>query len=95
AGNGGNATGGAGGAGGAGAAAAATAAAGGAGTGGAGAAGGAGGAIGVGTGDFNMANTMTSVAQSAAGILVANQNSGMASLVQQAVTVQANLTVGH
>jgi hypothetical protein len=27
--------------------------------------------------------------------MLANQNSGMASMVQQAVTVQANLTVGH
>jgi hypothetical protein len=73
----------------------ATAAAGGAGTGGAGAAGGAGGPIAVGTGDFIMSNTMTGAAQSAAGIMVLNQNSGMASLVQQAVTVQANLTVGR
>jgi hypothetical protein len=27
--------------------------------------------------------------------VVMNQNSGAASLIQQAVTVQANLTVGH
>ncbi|OXI95222.1 signal peptide protein [Burkholderia sp. AU33803] len=38
---------------------------------------------------------MASVGQTAAGIMVANQNSGMASLVQQAVTVQANLSVGR
>ncbi|CAB3773170.1 hypothetical protein LMG29739_06372 [Paraburkholderia solisilvae] len=63
-----------------------------------GAAGGAGGAAGTNTvdaGTFNMSNTMTGAAQSAAGIVVMNQNSGLASLVQQAVTVQANLTVGH
>jgi hypothetical protein len=63
-----------------------------------GAAGGAGGAAGTNTvdaGTFNMSNTMTGAAQSAAGIVVMNQNSGMASLVQQAVTVQANLTVGR
>jgi len=63
-----------------------------------GAVGGAGGAGGVNTvdaGTFNMSNAMTSVGQTAAGIMVANQNSGMASLIQQAVTVQANLTVGR
>jgi hypothetical protein len=60
-----------------------------------GGAGGAGGANSVNAGTFDMANTMTGAAQSAAGIVVMNQNSGMASLVQQAVTVQANLTVGH
>jgi trehalose-6-phosphate synthase len=42
-----------------------------------------------------MSNTMTGAAQSAAGIVVMSQNSGAASLIQQAVTVQANLTVGH
>ena len=41
-----------------------------------------------------MSNTMTSVGQSAAGVMIAGQNSGMNSLVQQAVTVQANLNVG-
>ncbi|CAB3787278.1 hypothetical protein LMG28138_02409 [Pararobbsia alpina] len=41
-----------------------------------------------------MSNTMTSVGQSAAGIMIANQNSGLASLVQQSVNVQANLNVG-
>jgi hypothetical protein len=45
-------------------------------------------------GAFNMSNNMTSVGQSAAGIMVAAQNSGMASLIQQGITVQANLTVG-
>jgi hypothetical protein len=63
-----------------------------------GAVGGAGGAAGTNTvnaGTFDMSNNMTSVGQSAAGIMLANQNSGMASMVQQAVTVQANLTVGH
>ena len=42
-----------------------------------------------------MSNTMTSVGQSAAGIMVASQNSGIASLVQQSVNVQANLNVGQ
>jgi hypothetical protein len=37
---------------------------------------------------------MTSVGQSAAGIMVASQNSGIAALVQQSVNVQANLAVG-
>ena len=45
-------------------------------------------------GTFNMSNSMTSVGQSAAGIMVAGQNSGMNAMVQQAVTVQANLNVG-
>jgi hypothetical protein len=40
-----------------------------------------------------MSNTMNSVAQSAAGIMVITQNSGIASLVQQSVNVQANLTL--
>ncbi|MDF9428572.1 signal peptide protein [Cupriavidus gilardii] len=42
-----------------------------------------------------MSNAMSSVGQSAAGIMIANQNSGLGSLVQQAVTVQANLAVGR
>lgn len=42
-----------------------------------------------------MSNAMTSVGQSAAGIMIANQNSGMASLVQQSVNVQANMNVGR
>ncbi len=41
-----------------------------------------------------MSNTMTSVGQSAAGIMIANQNSGLSSLVQQSVNVQANMAVG-
>ena len=45
-------------------------------------------------GTFNMSNNMTSVGQSAAGIMAAVQNSGMNSLVQQADNVQANLAVG-
>jgi hypothetical protein len=36
---------------------------------------------------------MNSVGQSAAGIMLANQNSGIASMVQQSVNVQANLNV--
>ena len=46
-------------------------------------------------GTFNMSNSMSSVGQSAAGIMVAGQNSGMNAMVQQAVTVQANLNVGR
>ena len=38
---------------------------------------------------------VTSVGQSAAGVMIANQNSGFASLIQQSVNVQANLSVGH
>jgi hypothetical protein len=49
----------------------------------------------VSTGDFDMSNSMASTGAAAAGIFVANQNSGAAAYVQQAVTVQANLTVGH
>jgi hypothetical protein len=59
-----------------------------------GATGGAGGTNYVDAGTFNMSNAMTSVGQSAAGIMIANQNSGMASLVQQSVNVQANMQVG-
>ncbi|MGD7297944.1 hypothetical protein ACQCQS_18575, partial [Ralstonia pseudosolanacearum] len=55
---------------------------------------GAGGAVAVDAGTFNMSNAMTSVGQSAAGVMVANQNSGFASLVQQSINVQANLNVG-
>ena len=61
---------------------------------GAGGGGGTGGTTSVSTGTFSMANTMTSVGQTAAGIMVANQNSGISSLVQQSVNVQANLAVG-
>ncbi|MCD9121071.1 hypothetical protein LRR16_08515, partial [Cupriavidus sp. UGS-1] len=60
-----------------------------------GGAGGAGGAALADAGTFNMSNAMSSVGQSAAGIMIANQNSGLGSLVQQAVTVQANLAVGR
>jgi hypothetical protein len=42
-----------------------------------------------------MSNAMSSVGQSAAGIMVASQNSGLSSLIQQSVNVQANLSVGH
>jgi hypothetical protein len=88
--------GGAGGAGGKGGWAAAQAGDGGDGYGGGGGAGGDGGTIHVSAaGTFDMSNTMSAVGQSAAGILVANQNSGAASLVQQGITVQAHLTVGH
>ncbi|MFX1814550.1 hypothetical protein PXJ20_28565, partial [Paraburkholderia sp. A1RI_3L] len=68
---------------------------GGVGNGAAGGTGGNGGTIAVSAGTFDMSNAMSSVGQSAAGIMIANQNSGAASLVQQAVTVQANLTVGR
>jgi hypothetical protein len=58
-------------------------------------AGGEGGYIRVSAGRFDMSNTMNGTAQSASGILVASQNSGAASLVQQSVNVQANLSLGH
>ena len=67
---------------------------GGEGTGTAGGAGGDGGSVANDAGTLNMSNNMTSVGQSAAGIMNAAQNSGVASLIQQGVTVQANLTVG-
>ena len=56
--------------------------------------GGNGGALLVDAGSFNMSNVMSGVGQSAAGIMAAVQNSGISSLVQQAVNVQANLAVG-
>ena len=65
------------------------------GAGGTGGVGGAGGSIALDAGTFNMSNSMSSVGQSAAGIMVAAQNSGMNAMVQQAVTVQANLNVGR
>lgn len=68
--------------------------AGGTGNGAVGGAGGNGGYVTVSAGTFSMQNVMTSVGQTAAGIMVANQNLGAASLVQQSVNVQANLTVG-
>jgi hypothetical protein len=42
-----------------------------------------------------MSNAMTGVAQSAAGVMVLSMNSGISSLVQQSVNVQANLSVGR
>ena len=62
--------------------------------GGHGGAGGSGGSVSNDAGAFNMSSNMTNVGQSAAGIMTVAQNSGFASLIQQGVTVQANLTVG-
>ena len=59
--------------------------------GGTGGSGGNGGTIRLTTGTFDMSNTMTRVGQSAAGIMLASQNTGMSALVQQNVTVQANM----
>jgi hypothetical protein len=56
--------------------------------------GGAGGTNSVSAGTFDLSNTMSNVGQSAAGIMVVSQNSGISSLVQQSVNVQANLAVG-
>jgi hypothetical protein len=56
-----------------------------------GGAGGAGGPVRVDGGVFNLSNMMTSVGQSAAGIMMASQNSGMAAMVQQSISVQSNL----
>jgi hypothetical protein len=42
-----------------------------------------------------MSNTMSATAQSAAGIMVISQNTGIAALTQQSVNVQANLNVGR
>ncbi|MGH8154295.1 MAG: hypothetical protein ACREP0_03530 [Rhodanobacteraceae bacterium] len=64
-------------------------------TAGAGGAGGAGGSNSVNAGTFDMSNSMNGTAVSAAGITTMAQNSGAASLIQQGVTVQANLTVSH
>jgi hypothetical protein len=69
--------------------------AGGTGNGAVGGAGGNGGTNTVSAGVFDMSNTMSSVGQSAAGIMVAAQQSGINSLVQQAVNVQANLHLGR
>jgi hypothetical protein len=41
-----------------------------------------------------MSNNMSSVGQSAAGIMVAAQNSGMNAMVQQGVNVMATVNVG-
>ena len=68
---------------------------GGTGNGAVGGAGGNGGTNSVNAGTFNLSNTMSGVAQSAAGVLVISQNSGISSLVQQSVNVQANLNVGR
>lgn len=67
---------------------------GGAGTGGQGARGGDGGVAYADAGTFDMSNRMNGSANAAAGLMVMAQNSGAASLIQQGVTVQANLTVG-
>ena len=63
-------------------------------TGAAGGNGGNGGRIMVDAGTFDMSANMDATAQSAAGVLVVSNNSGSGSLVQQGVTVQANLNVG-
>ncbi|MET0351466.1 MAG: hypothetical protein ABW067_16860, partial [Rhizobacter sp.] len=68
---------------------------GGTGNGATGGAGGAGGTASANAGTFNMSNTMTGTAQSAAGILVISQNTGIAALTQQSVNVQANLGLGR
>ena len=44
---------------------------------------------------FNMSNSIANSFTNGAGIIVSSQNSGMSSLVQQSVNVQANLNVGH
>jgi hypothetical protein len=67
---------------------------GGAGNGATGGNGGNGGTITVNAGTFDASATMSGTAQSAAGVLNVANSSGMGSLVQQAVTVQANLNVG-
>jgi hypothetical protein len=41
-----------------------------------------------------MSNSMDGTANSAAGLMVMAQNSGASALIQQGVTVQANLSVG-
>ena len=56
--------------------------------------GGAGGSVSNSAGTFDMSNTMSNIATGAAGITVLSQNNGFSSLVQQSVTVQANLAVG-
>lgn len=60
---------------------------------GGGAVAGAGGSNNVSAGTFNMSSNMANVGQSAAGIMVVSQNSGFASLAQQSVNVQSNLSV--
>ena len=67
---------------------------GGVGNGATGGAGGNGGTVTVDAGTFNMSNNITSSFTNGAGIMVSSQNSGMSSLVQQSVNVQANMNVG-
>lgn len=57
--------------------------------------GGSGGSVYSDAGSFDMSNQMNGSANAAAGIMVVAQNSGASSLIQQGVTVQANLAVGH
>ena len=45
-------------------------------------------------GTFDMSNNMSGAAAAAAGVTVMAQNSGVGSLIQQSVNVQANLNVG-
>ena len=61
---------------------------------GAGGAGGSGGTSWAHGGAFDMSNSMDGSANAAAGVMVMAQNSGASSLIQQGVTVQANLSVG-
>jgi hypothetical protein len=67
---------------------------GGAGSGGGSGTGGAGGSNSVDAGTFDMSNNMSGAAAAAAGVTVMAQNSGIGSLIQQSVNVQANLNVG-
>jgi hypothetical protein len=60
-----------------------------------GGAGGAGGTISVDAGVFNLSNTMSSMSNSAAGIMSAIQNSGINSMLQTAINVQSNVTLGR
>src|SRR3546814_20830176 len=66
----------------------------GAGTGGDGGRGGDGGTASANAGSFDMSNAMNGISNAAAGIMMVAQNSGASSLIQQGVTVQANLNVG-
>jgi hypothetical protein len=61
---------------------------------GAGGQGGDGGHVMADAGHFDMSNAMSGSANAAAGIMVTAQNTGAAALIQQGITVQANLTVG-
>jgi hypothetical protein len=45
-------------------------------------------------GTFDMSNHMDGAAAAAAGVTVMAQNSGVGSLIQQSVNVQANLNIG-